>query len=187
MISGSSHVTAAGPVELTAVDQSQIFSLGISVAGSGAVAAGALIGANVITSTVAAEISGSTVESGSTLNLAAENKSSILGFTAGVAASGAGAGLLSLSANVIANTTRAVIVNGSDVDATGAVTLSAKDTSTIDALAFGVAASGGAALGAAVAANVITNTVETAIVGSILIQDRPSAWIPSPRPSSGRW
>ena len=111
VIEGGSTVTADDLVDLTAMDQSMIRSLGISVAGTGGVAVGALIGANVITNAVAAEISGSTVNAGSTLNLAAQSDADILGFTAGVAASGAGSGVLSLSANVITNTTNAAIVN----------------------------------------------------------------------------
>ena len=167
-----SNVQAAGLVEQTATDSSSIRSLGISVAGTGAVAVGALIGANVITNTIAAEISGSTVNSGSTLNLAAESSSSILGFTTGVAGSGAGATILSLSANTITNTIKAGAVNESstlsDVDATGAVTISAKDSSTIDALAIGVSGTGGGAAGVALGANVITNTVAAEVAGTSL-------------------
>ncbi len=144
-----------GSIGLTATDSSQIRSLGISVAGTGGIAVGALIAANVITNSVAAEISGSSVTSGSTLSLAAETKSNILGLTVGVAGAGAGAGILSLTAAVITNTTTAAIVNegatGSVVHATGAVTLSAKDTSEINTLAIGVAGAGGGAIGGAAA------------------------------------
>src|SRR5208283_4322728 len=94
----------------------------------------------------------------------------------GVAGSGAGAGLLSLSANVIADTVKAGIMDetiahsdtGSAVKTAGAVTISAEDSSTIDAIAFGVSGSGGAAIGAALSANVITNKIETFITGSTL-------------------
>jgi hypothetical protein len=176
-IAGGSTVTteaAAGLIRLTADDASQIRSLAVSVAGTGAVAIGALIGANVITNSVVAEIAGSTVDSGSTLQLAAANDADILSLTVGVAASGAGAGLLSLSANVISNTTRAALAGQeisetlvrSDVDVGGAITLSAKDTSEINTLAVGVSATGGVAGGAAVAANVIANTVATEISDS---------------------
>ena len=67
---------------------------------------------------------------------------------------------------MITNTTRAAITGTtgrSGIDAGGAVSLSAKDTSEINTLAIGVSAAGGGAVGAAVAANVITNTVTTEI------------------------
>ena len=182
-IKGDSDVTADGYVDLSATDESAIRSLGISVAGSGAVAVGALIGANVITNSVVAEISGSTVDAGATLDLNAESNADILGLTVGVAASGIGSGLFSLSANVITNTTEASINDKtfdedgkvveditmeSNVTAGGDVNLWAKDTSTINALAFGVSASGGGAIGVALAVNVIANTIETSIEGSTL-------------------
>ncbi|MCK4501804.1 MAG: hypothetical protein KAU22_02140, partial [Desulfuromonadales bacterium] len=166
---GSSVTTTVGAVALTADDASMIRSAGISVAATGGVAVGALIGANVIANSVVSEISGSTVASGATLNLAATNDADILGLTVGVAGSGAGAAMVSLSANVIANTTRAAIsatldddgnvVTWSNIDADEAITLSALDSSEINTLAIGVAGTGGVAGGAALAANVIANTV----------------------------
>ncbi|MBU4038017.1 MAG: hypothetical protein KKA35_16475, partial [Proteobacteria bacterium] len=164
-----------GSVGLNASDGSQIRSAGISVAGSGAVAVGALIGANVIANTVVAEIAGSAVSSHTTLDLSAFNDADILGLTVGVAASGTGAGLLSLSANVITNTTRAAISGQndirSDIQALEAVSLSAADSSEINTLAIGVAGTGGGAVGAAIAANVITNTIETEISNTDLLTD----------------
>ncbi|MBU4319151.1 MAG: DUF4347 domain-containing protein, partial [Proteobacteria bacterium] len=176
LIENNSNVEAEnGSVGLNADDGSQIRSAGISVAGSGAVAVGALIGANVIANTVTAEIAGSTVSSHSTLDLSAFNDADILGLTVGVAASGTGAGLLSLSANVITNTTRAAISGQndirSDIYAGGAVEVSAKDSSEINTLAIGVAGSGGGAVGASIAANVITNTIETEISNTDLMTD----------------
>jgi hypothetical protein len=118
----------------------------------------------VITNTVGSEITGSTVITGAILNLHAESDAGILGFTGGVGAGGVGV-ILSLSANVITTTTKASISAASDVDAAGTVSLLAKNTSSIDALAIGVAA-GGAAIGVALAANVITNTIDASISGS---------------------
>ena len=163
-IRGGSTVTAHGPVDLDAIDQSRVTAIGLSFAGSGGLALNAIIGANVILNTVAAEISGSTVDTDSSLVLSAENKSTIFGFSGGVAV-GSAAGLISLSANIIENTTRAGILSGSDVDADGSITLSAKDSSSVDAFSFGV--SGGAAsAGMALALNEIRNTVWTGITGS---------------------
>ena len=167
---------ADGAIALSASDVSQIRSAGVSVAATGGVAGGALIGANVIANSVISEVSGSTVDSGSTLDLTATNDANILGLTVGVAASGIGSGLLSLSGNVVTNTTRAAIsatkdedgnvLQGSDVSAGGGITLSALDESEINSVAVGVSATGGGAVGAAVAANIITNTTETEVSDS---------------------
>ena len=80
-ISGSSTVTSGGSTSLTAKDESHITSLAISLAGS-SVAVAALIGANVITNTVEAEISGAQqVTAGGALTLDAESAATILGLT----------------------------------------------------------------------------------------------------------
>ncbi|BCS96179.1 hypothetical protein DSLASN_18110 [Desulfoluna limicola] len=174
-IAEGSDVTSGGAIRLTADDSSQIRSLGVSVAGTGGIAVGFLAGANIIANDAVAEVSGSKVDSGSTLELMAENSAAILGFTAGVAGAGGGAGMMSLSGNVVSNTTRAAIKSDedgrSDIDSDGAITLSAKDTSSIDTLAFGVAGSGGGAVGLAAAANVIDNSVETLVSGTDLDTD----------------
>jgi hypothetical protein len=193
-ITGGSEVitgSPAGDIKLDAKDTSLIRSAAISVAGTGGIAAGALIGANVITNSVITEISSSTVESGSKLELTSENKSSILGLSVGVAASGAGAGILSLTGNVITNTTRAAITgeetSRSDIDATGAINLTANDTSEINTLAIGVAGTGGGAVGAALAANVIINSAETLINNSDVDTDSTLIMDSSNSPLSEHW
>jgi hypothetical protein len=157
-ITGESMVRSGALVDLTATDQSQITSFGLSIAASGTAAISAIIGANVITNTVLAEIGGSTVTAGTTLDIDAETKSTIFSFAGGVAASGGAAVQVTVAGNVVSNTTEALISNedvfenkvltGSiapHVTAGGDVTLVAKDSSTIDSLAFGVSGSGGVA------------------------------------------
>ena len=199
-IEGGSTVTVGGLVDLSASDNSTIRSIGLSAAGAGGVAAGVLVGANVVTNTVSAMVCGSTVIAGSNdyvvsptetvsdvgLWLSAASDASILGFTGGVAGAGGGAAVLSLSANVIANRTEAGINDrvydedgdliedaavASHVEADGAIAVTAGDSSTIDALAFGVSAAVGGAIGAALAANVIANTIESGIAGSVVNTD----------------
>jgi hypothetical protein len=167
-ITGGSIVTAGGLIDLAATDQSRIFSIGLSFAGSGGLALSGLFGANVITNTVEADISASKVSTLSTLKLSAESKNSITSFTGGVAVAGGVAGMMSISVNVVHGSTLAVIDGESDVDATGAVTLSAKDTSVIDALAFGASVSGAAAAGMGVALNDIANTIRSVIDSSVV-------------------
>ncbi|TFH17573.1 MAG: hypothetical protein E4H02_02555, partial [Lentisphaerales bacterium] len=189
LINGESVVKAGGAVGLSSADESSVRALGVSVAGTGAVAVGAIIGANVITNTIRSQVAGSTVTTGSNdyvvsptetvsgigVWLSAESKASIMGFTAGVAGSGAAAVIVSLSANVISNTVEAEIVDelgvGSNVDAAGAVMLSATDTSSIDSLSFGVAGTGGGAVGVGLSGNIVVNTVGTTIAGSTVNTD----------------
>ncbi len=173
-ISGNSTVTStSGSTGLTAQNESHITSLAVSVAGS-SVGVAALIGANVITNTVEAEISGSRVTAGTTLTLDAETTASILGLTASIAG-GIGAGALTLAVNVISDTTEALIVDSgtslAPVSAGGAITLTANDGSQINALSFDVAVGGGAA-GLAVAVNTITNVIRRTY------RTRPSRGVP---------
>jgi hypothetical protein len=176
MITDGSDVTAtAGAVDLNAQDSSLIRSAAVSVAGTGAVAVGALIGANVVANTAASDIVSSSVTTGTTLDLYAANDADIMGLSVGVAASGAGAGLVSISANVIANTTRAsirgTVADPSDIDATGDVTLTALDTSEINTLAVGVAGTGGGAVGVGIASASIANSTVTEVSDTTLSTD----------------
>ena len=63
IIDGST-VKSGGATSLSAKDKSNITSLGLGVAGTGAVAVTALIAANVVSNTVESEISDSTVDTG---------------------------------------------------------------------------------------------------------------------------
>jgi hypothetical protein len=179
-INGTSTVSTGGLVDLSAADASHINSIGLSIAASGTAAVSAILGANVISNTVLAEIAGSTVTAGTTLDIDAENKSTIFGFAGGVAASGAAAVQVTLAGNAVSNTTKALISNEdvfdendkptgsikSDVDASGDITLTAKDSSSIDSWSVGVTGSGGVAVGVAMAVNAVANTIEAAVAGS---------------------
>ncbi|RPJ53712.1 MAG: hypothetical protein EHM24_32585, partial [Acidobacteria bacterium] len=269
IIAAGATVWAGDQVTLTAGDDSSIRSAGLSIAASSTNAIGAIIGANVITSRIAAEIAGSTVKNGGALSLTALSDADVLALSGGVGGSGETAVLVSLSANVIAGTTAAVITDAtglgysltpaggaakavdpttqlnsagdtidlgtghklktgdavvyssgggadigglrdgttyyvivqdsapgkvklaatakdakagkaidlgapasssvrSDVQPGGSVALTATNTSSIDALAFGVSGSGTTAVGVALAANVIANSTETAVSGTTL-------------------
>ena len=101
-IEGGSIVEAGGLVDLAASDESSISSAALSIAFSGTVAISAIIGANVITDTVTATISGSTVTAGTTLDLEAETGSAIFSTAGGVAFSTVAAAI-TLAANVVTN------------------------------------------------------------------------------------
>ena len=59
LISGGSTVMTTGLLDLSASDQSSIQSVGLSIAASGTFSVAVIVGANVVTNTVAAEIIGS--------------------------------------------------------------------------------------------------------------------------------
>ncbi len=155
---------------LTAHDKSNITSFGVSVAGTGAVAVSALLAANVVTNTVETEISGSTVHADGALTLESESLAKILGISVDISGSGAVAVSPAISANVIADTTEALIVNNggiqSNVSAGGTVTMTALDSSEIDAISLNVAGTGAVAVGVSLSGNVIANTVEAEITDS---------------------
>ena len=174
-----------------------VLALMVSVGGSGGVAANAAMMGNVITNKVRSKVSGSKVKTGTGdfdtyddngdpvtildagLYVEATTVSKIMALLVGVAGSGGAAVNLNIAGNVITNTIEASVTDNDDnspagnsvIDAEGDVTLKAKDSSTIDGLSFGVAASGGAAAGAAMSANVITNTINAAVKDSTLETD----------------
>ena len=121
LISGGSTVMTTGLLDLSASDQSSIQSVGLSIAASGTFSVAVIVGANVVTNTVAAEIIGSTVSCGETLNLAATNDSNIFSSSGGVAASNSIAGQATLAANVITNTTHAGIIEEEFTDEGGSL------------------------------------------------------------------
>jgi len=169
IVDNQSLIDTAGTFDSSALDNSQIGSLGIGVAGTGIVAVGATLGVNVIDDTIAAEVEGSTIDAGA-VTLNAESESTILGFTTSIAGSGAAAVSLLFSANVVSDTIDALVTSGSTVDSSGAVSIKAEDVSTIDAIAFGIAGTGGGAGVAALGANVVTNSTKAEINDSTVSQ-----------------
>jgi len=177
-IQGGAIVSSGHDLNLRAYDQSSIRSLAIGVAASGSTAVSALIGANVVTNSVTAQVAGSAVSSGAAMVVEAQNSSIIYSFAGGVAASGSTAVQVSLAANVITNHTEASIndrtfdengdvVDGvtiaSTVDTGGPLSITADDSSSIDAFGIGVSGSGSTAVGVALSANVITNSITSMI------------------------
>jgi len=180
-------VDVAGDILIDAMDVSTIEadsgSLAASVAKRTAIAAGAAAAVNEIENEVGAFIDGSTVTSEGNIGLTASSDADITALTIGIggalAASKYGsdsfAGAGSGSGNTVANTIEARITGESMVETTegGAITLSATDTSNINADAGGVAIAiglggGGTsiAVGASVAVNDICNMVRAAIEDS---------------------
>ncbi|WP_165229868.1 hypothetical protein, partial [Aquisphaera insulae] len=153
---------------------------------------GAAASVNDVTSRVAADVEGSTVTATGAVSLSAESKTTITAVAAGLGGSltGGQTGLLSLtgvgsgSSNTITATTEALIRDGEDASGTNhtstvtsghaasgtprpnaAVTLSAKDDSTITAgsgaLAVGVNVSSSPGVAAAMGISLAVNTIGT--------------------------
>ncbi len=169
-VAAGSGVADPGHLSLvvSASDTSGIVSLAGAV-GIGQKSVGAALGYNQITSTIAADIEGSTVTLTGSVNVTAGSDQTIGGVVIGVAA-GDGTGWAaagSVGVNIISNTIDAHIAQDSDVTAGGPVALSATDQSLIVAIAGGVAVSlGGKAGGASIGYNRISNAITAYIHGS---------------------
>ncbi|MBD2516808.1 DUF4347 domain-containing protein [Nostoc sp. FACHB-973] len=189
VIRNGADVEANGVVNLTATDTTNITADagGVAVAVSigkdfsGALSVGASQSTNTISNTVKASIDNAKVEStADAINLTANSTAKIDALTiAGAisvaagqtALSGSGAG--TSSTNTIDNTIEASIQNNADVDASGAVSLTATDNSTIVADAGGVAVAlafgKSVSVGAALATNTTNNTTKATIDSSPVV------------------
>lgn len=168
-ISDDSVIDVNGDVGLLAEDESTIKSLAGAVSGGGTASVGAAGAYNDIANTVKAAISNSSVaDRADSLDLKAASTAQIKSVSAG----GSGAGTFSLggsvSTNEIDNTTDAHISVGSDVGATGNISLASTDTSTIESLAGTVSGAGSTSIGAAVATNDIGNVTKAYVDDSDL-------------------
>ena len=192
-------VDAGGDVSISASDTSEINTIALGVGASGKTAVGAAGAVNVITNTVEAEISGSTVTAGGDVSLDATNSAIIRSLGLAVAGSGENAVSVTGQGNVVVNTVRAAITGGSTVKAVGDVILSAEDEapsmlpdwmiseeqqdaldeyledSPIDlrasilAVNVSIAGTGQKAVSVALMGNVVANEIGTEISGSTVL------------------
>src|SRR5262249_39142533 len=126
----------------------------------GEVAAGAAVSTNDISDTVLAYLDAATVSAtAGAITVSATSSSNIFNVTVGGAGSGNVAVSGSVSYNRIANTTDAHVIDNSVATASGAVGVTATDTSTMQILAGGFAGATTVAASVANATNDIANTV----------------------------
>ena len=181
-----SSAARVGAVTVSASSSALIDSLAVagSLAGSGGGTGGISVGLagagseNTITNVTEALVRGASTVFAASLTVAASDSSTIdadagsgsLALAFGGSGGIAFAGTSSWAVNLIANTVRAAI-QGSTVDTTGSVTVSASESGSIDAFALGLtgAGSGGSVGGISLAGsgseaqNGIGNTVEAVI------------------------
>jgi hypothetical protein len=183
-----SQVTGAD-VSVDALSDTDILAFGLAVGiaagGSGAVsvnvAASGVVAVNTTTNTIEASIVDSTVNAGNDVGVRAEDGSAILAVLASASIAAGGAGAVSVNVGIAVtagvNTIGSGLlatIDGSTVDAVGAVRVEALSETSIDAIGIAVAvAAGGAGAvsvnGAgtgAVAVNTTTNVIEASIVDS---------------------
>ncbi|BAS54198.1 GLUG domain-containing protein [Leptolyngbya boryana NIES-2135] len=170
------QATIAGSVSLDAKDNSRIFALGGAVAGLvGRAGFGAGVGVNIIKNTVKANSSNTTLDLGTSLTLSALNSSEIQAIAASLGISpqqnGIGAaGTVSVN-NITLTTEASVTKTNRTINATlptGVISLSAKNTATIESLAGAVGGGQTVGFGAAVAYNGITNNTQVFVSESTL-------------------
>ncbi|HEX5590080.1 MAG TPA: hypothetical protein VFX65_07310, partial [Candidatus Limnocylindrales bacterium] len=178
-IAGSSNLTSAGAVTVSASDSATIhaeagsaaLAAGIGGGFGGSITVGAANAENVIGLTVTAAIDGSTVDTSGLVTVSATSSALIDAVAIGMAAAlsgGTGAGVAlsgagSAATNTIANTVEARIRTGAITTSGFDVLVWAKDSSTITAVAGAAAASitggGGGGLGVAVGASFSANKI----------------------------
>ena len=117
---------------------------------------------NEIDNTTEARITGVTFAT-PTVAVTASATGQIEGLVAVGSGAGTGAGVAAVITNDIDSTTSAHVSGGANVTSTSSLSVSASDTSDIDAIAGGLAFSGTASLAAAIALNEIDSSVEAYI------------------------
>jgi hypothetical protein len=153
-ISNQSKVTTAGPIKVTATDNSLVVSIAGAVAASAqGVAIGAAVDYNLIGNTIDAYIDGSSVQSTeSGLTVAATGTPLIVGIALGVAGSPK---TFTLGGSVTVNAiddTVAAKVTASTINLKGDLAVTAADTASLFAFSGGIAGTGqGVAVGASLA------------------------------------
>ncbi|HEY1378701.1 MAG TPA: hypothetical protein VGF55_18020, partial [Gemmataceae bacterium] len=167
-VSGGADVGASGAIQVTAHDDSNIFSSSLTGVGAGVVAVGAAWATNDIGTAVRSYVDGATVQtSGGAVQFSATEDATIKSFSAG----GGGAGTVALtgavSRNAIHGTVDAHASHSAAVTAAGDIGLAVDDASQV----FAVTGQGGGALvgvGGVAAYNEIANQVEAFADGATL-------------------
>jgi hypothetical protein len=178
-----SQVTAGGPIEVSATDQSLIVSVagGVGISFGGSAAGGAFSG-NAVSNQTHAYINDATVHAtgkGSSLTVSANENSTIVAISVGAAVGDGNSGSGSITVNVIDNETTAYIQNApADVtgnpaiEAGGSIAVTATDSSTIIVVSGAITGStGGSAFGGSLSVNLMLNHTDAYIDGSAVKAD----------------
>ncbi|MCA9185641.1 MAG: VCBS repeat-containing protein, partial [Planctomycetales bacterium] len=181
-IAAAAQVTATGLVAIVATDDALIRAISGAGAGAGGAAIAGAVSLNDLSGTTRAIVDGNNtrVQAGS-LQVQAGATAGTLPVTPpppssppnpqgrieALAIGGSGAGTAAVAGsdadNEIANTVEAVVRNGANVQITGNAQVTARDDSTIFAIAGGGSGAGGVAGGAALSDNDIKNTIRAVI------------------------
>jgi hypothetical protein len=177
------NVSAGGPVQITASDQSLIVSVagGVGISLSGNAVGGALSG-NAISNHTDAYIKGASVHatgSSSPLTVAATESSTIVAISVGAAVGKDTSGSGSITVDVIANETSASIQQSPadkdgnpGVEAGKNIDVTATDASTIIDVSGAIAGSAsGSAFGGSLSVNLMLNHTDAYIDGSVVKSD----------------
>jgi hypothetical protein len=149
---------SAGPVMVHAKDNSFMLSFAGAFGAGKTAGFGAALASNFLTNTVSATIEASTLRSTGTLDVLAEQTGGLV--AAGVGGAGGKVAVAGgIAVNQTTNEIEALITGGSDVSASGAVTVAASDRSTVVGIAGGGAGGSQVAIGASVAVNLLGNTL----------------------------
>ena len=157
-------LTFGGPVVVSASDTSTdvgvAFDVAASSSGNGV---GAAIGYNLIQNKITASVENARLTTPGSVTITANSDPTLVGVSAGISAGETGAFGGSVSVNSIANDVDAHVSAGSDVEATGNITISGSQAASLVAVSGAVNVSwGGPAAGAAFAYNYVGAGVDPA-------------------------
>lgn len=158
-----------GLLDLSATNYSTIKSINDSLAVGGYIGVSGGKVDNEIKNDILAYIENSTVDSGD-ISITAKTESTIETGAIGVSGSTGAAASGSEAKNIVENDIKAYILNSSDINSLGNITILAEDTSKITSVA-GNAAFGGVGIGISIANNDIQNDIEAYISNSTVDAD----------------
>jgi hypothetical protein len=163
-IANGADVDVSGPISLTATDTAKINVLALAVGyTTDSVGVGASLAINDISNTTKAYIDSSKVRSATSLTLTATSNPEIFSVVVGAQYADSFSLGASFGMNDIRNTVEAYISGTADFNIPGAITLTATDNPTIQALAGSLGVSSTAGVGAGVAKNYIASNVKAYI------------------------
>ena len=168
-VTGASSVTATGAVAVNANDtETDIAVMGGVAISTGQAGIGAAIGVNLSYNTVEAFVNNASLKStASTVKIDASANELLLNVVLGAAGGDKFALGGSVAVNETTNTVEAYITNSnSTVTASGDITVSANDTTTMIAIAGGFAGSNKVAVGVAISVTNVADTIEAYIDGA---------------------
>ncbi len=169
----SSASNLAEALGLSAVDNSKIVAVAGALGAAGTVGIGSSTGVNEISNITEAYLDGSSVTTVNDIKLDAQNNSTITNVEGTVGAAKDGMAIAaSVAVNEIGNTTSSYIKDGRTQSTGGSLSVAAKDSSNMTAVAGEISGAGKAAVGSSTAVSTIGNKVYAYADGAEILAEQ---------------